>query len=225
MTIGLFGHTKLTDLAMSSIRRNDPYSGSFMVYVTQSYAKSEYEILNSKNLKDHGVLSFFVGSIGYKSMCLKANIYEYLVNHSKEEQTPLWGVLEVIDHAANIPTHKEWQRGAGNWIMEGTIIQPFTTIGNGNTIWSGSIVSHHSKLDNFNWISPGVTLCGEVIMGSNNFVGSGAVICNGTSIGSRNIIQAGAIVSHNMTSGQVAMPGVNRITSIVSIEDEWKKLR
>lgn len=229
MTIGMFGHTKLTDLAMSAFRHHE--EESFMTFVTQSYASHPGEVLNYENMDKHFIRSFFLGSIGYRQFGMKENIYRAIQEFQRiyKDKWPLGSgyiqFIELIDHHANVPGYKDWRRGAGNWVMEGSTIQPYCVLGNANTIWSGSVISHHSRLDSFNWISPSVTVCGEAVIGSNNFFGAGSIICNGVSIGSDNIISAGAVVSHNMANKQMALPGVNRIITPPSILDEWKKLK
>ena len=222
MTVALFGHSKLTDLAICQLKKAKEQN--FAIFVTQSYAKQEYEILKKDNLLRFSCESFFIGSIGYKAMHLKEGIYKFIKHLEDDPQLPIQ-FLELIEAHANIPAYVDWRRGAGNWIMDGATIQPNTYIGNANTIWSNALVCHNAHLEDFNWLSPGAILCGETTLGSSNFIGAGSIISSGVKIGSHNIICSGALLSKSIGDNLMVRPGHNNIIKPDDIDKAWKSLK
>lgn len=184
MTVGLFGDSKLSRLAATALAKHG--MNKTVNFFTQNFTQDENLILNKSNLKRHEIHSFFVGSIGYKTLNMKETISSWLTLENIPFQ-------ELIDMDSYVPHINLFKIGVGNWIMERALIQAHTSIGDFNTFWPGSILSHDSIVGDFNWISPGAIICGEVEIGSNNFIGAGAIITPGTKIGNGRFIKAGTI--------------------------------
>jgi sugar O-acyltransferase (sialic acid O-acetyltransferase NeuD family) len=90
-----------------------------------------------------------------------------------------WGEIEVGDNC---------------FILEGTLIQPFTNIGNDVFIGSGSIIGHDVTIGDHCFLAPGVTIAGGVDIGPYTFIGANATFTNDITVGAENIIGAGAII-------------------------------
>jgi sugar O-acyltransferase (sialic acid O-acetyltransferase NeuD family) len=64
------------------------------------------------------------------------------------------------------------------FVFEGTILQPFVTIGDNVVIWSGSHIGHHATIRDNCFIAPEVAISGSCEVGENSFVGINATLVN-----------------------------------------------
>ncbi len=92
--------------------------------------------------------------------------------------------------------------GKGGCFMAGTIINPYTKIGNNVMVNTRSIVEHDCVVDDHVCISPGAILGGEVTVGEQSFIGMGALIKQGVTIGKNVIIGMGAVVLDDIPDGE-----------------------
>jgi len=79
-------------------------------------------------------------------------------------------------------------------IGSGSLIQPFTHIGNDVFIGSGCIIGHHTQVMDHAFIASGVMIAGSVIVEPFAFIGIGAVIRNRIRIGAESVVGAGAVI-------------------------------
>jgi acetyltransferase-like isoleucine patch superfamily enzyme len=79
-------------------------------------------------------------------------------------------------------------------VYEGSIIQPFASIGNNVIIRSAAHISHHCHVADHVFVAAGVTLGGNAHVGEQSFIGVGAVLRDGLRIAERSFIGAGAVV-------------------------------
>jgi acetyltransferase-like isoleucine patch superfamily enzyme len=90
------------------------------------------------------------------------------------------------------------------FILPGTIIEPYTTIGNNVVIWGGSYISHHCVLGDHCFLS-GLTGIGAATrIGERCFVGATVATLPGLTIGDGCFLSAGgAFIDKNIPSGSI----------------------
>ncbi len=96
--------------------------------------------------------------------------------------------------------------GEGNIILEGTLIQPFVTVGSGNVFWSNVNISHHTRIGDFNYFAPSASLSGNVLVDSNCFFGNNCTVKNDAVIAGYTLVGAGAYVAKDTKEYSVIVP-------------------
>jgi sugar O-acyltransferase (sialic acid O-acetyltransferase NeuD family) len=91
--------------------------------------------------------------------------------------------------------------GDNCFIGEGSVIQPFVTIG-ANCILFGARLGHHSKIGDHVLLS-GPTIGGNVTVGKYTFIGLNAVVLQNLEIGAKNIIGMGVSIKNSTGEGEV----------------------
>jgi len=86
------------------------------------------------------------------------------------------------------------QIGDNCLLLEGSIVEPFVTIGSNTTLWTASSISHHSTVEDHCFISTHVAICGSVTIGSQSFLGANSTIRDHVTIGARCVIGAGCLI-------------------------------
>lgn len=112
--------------------------------------------------------------------------------------------------------------GNNCFILENSIIQPFSTIGNDTIVWSGSHIGHHSYIGNHCFLAPCSTVCGGTEIGDHTFIGANATVRNGIKIAEDNLIGAGAVITKNTLEQEVYVPNrsilLNKKSNQISID-------
>lgn len=88
------------------------------------------------------------------------------------------------------------------FIFEGTVIQPYVSMGDNVIVWGGSHVGHHGSVGNNCFIASHVAISGNCSIGEYTFVGVNSTLVDGISIGSDCIIGADATVLGNVEDNQ-----------------------
>jgi sugar O-acyltransferase (sialic acid O-acetyltransferase NeuD family) len=83
--------------------------------------------------------------------------------------------------------------GDNCFILENTIVQPFTSIGNNVTLWSGCMIAHHSIVRDHCFLSS-CGVAGGVDVGEACFIGGYAILRDKIRVGARCVIGAGALL-------------------------------
>lgn len=91
--------------------------------------------------------------------------------------------------------------GENCFVGDGSVIQPFTEIGN-NSIFFTVILGHHCKIGSHALLS-GCTLGGSVQVGDYSFLGLHSSIKEKISIGNKNIIGMGVVIASNTQSNEI----------------------
>lgn len=91
--------------------------------------------------------------------------------------------------------------GDNCFILEGSVIQPFTTIGNNSIIWNAHI-GHHSVIKNNVFVAKSI-LCGHVIVEDNCFIGAGATIAENRVVKKGTFITMGSALITDTTEWSV----------------------
>lgn len=84
--------------------------------------------------------------------------------------------------------------GENCFILDDSIIQPFTVIGANTVCMGGSCVCHHTKIGNHCFLASGAVVCGVAEVGDYTFIGENAIVRNGVKIASDNYIEAGTVI-------------------------------
>ena len=97
----------------------------------------------------------------------------------------------------------EYQIGDNCFIYEGTVLQPFVTIGKDVIIGSGNQIGHDSIIGDHCFIAGHALIPGYVNIGSYTFIGSNATLREGINVAPETIIGAGAVVLRDTKQGEV----------------------
>ena len=95
--------------------------------------------------------------------------------------------------------------GENVWVGEGSIIQPFVSIGD-NSILFGANIGHHSTLESHTLLS-GSTIGGNVTVGEYSVLGLNSSVQQNISIGAKNIIGMGCIIEKDTKYGEIYHTG------------------
>lgn len=112
--------------------------------------------------------------------------------------------------------------GDNCFILENSIIQPFSKIGSNTILWSGSHIGHHSCIGNHCFLAPCATVCGGTEIGDYSFIGANATVRNEIKIAEDNIIGAGAVITNSTLEQEVYVPNrsilLNKKSNQISID-------
>jgi len=84
--------------------------------------------------------------------------------------------------------------GENCFILEGNIIQPFTTIGHNVVLWSGNHIGHHGRIDDHVFFTSHVVLSGHCHVHSHCFFGVNATIRDFTNLAAGTLVGMSASI-------------------------------
>jgi len=113
---------------------------------------------------------------------------------------------EFITYISPKATYYGTPVGENSFILENSIIQPFSKIGNDTILWSGSHIGHHTKIGNHCFIAPCAAVSGVAQVEDYTFIGINATIINGIKIAKDNLIGAGAVITKDTKEKEVYVP-------------------
>jgi sugar O-acyltransferase (sialic acid O-acetyltransferase NeuD family) len=93
--------------------------------------------------------------------------------------------------------------GDNCFVLDGTVVQPYTRVGSDVILWSGSHVGHDSAIEDHVFVAPRAAIAGNCRIGELTFVGVNATLRDGITIAPESIIGAGAVVMRDTTRGEV----------------------
>lgn len=96
--------------------------------------------------------------------------------------------------------------GENCFILENSVIQPFTAIGNDTILWSGSHIGHHTRIGNHCFLAPYASVSGVSVVNDFTFIGINATVGNGIKVAEDNLIGAGAVITKDTVKGGVYVP-------------------
>ncbi len=194
MKVVIFGNGKFASLAWYCLKHDSPYEvAGFTVddaYATESQLHGLPVAPFSKASKvfapgEHAML-VHVGAIGMNRLRRDrldaAKTAGFAPARYVSSRAMTWPDLSVGDNVA---------------IYEGTIIQPFATVGDNVIIRSAVHVSHHCVVEADCFLSAGVCMGGSAQIGRSSFVGLNATIRDGVRVAEGCLIGAGAVVTED----------------------------
>ncbi|SRR5579883_690829 len=101
-------------------------------------------------------------------------------------------------------------------ILEGNIIQPFSSIGNNCVLSGRNTIGHHCVIKDHCFLTCDIVLGGGVTVGEYTFIGLNATIRNNINIGKDNIIGAGSIILSHTEDQTVYSPGESQQLEVPS---------
>ena len=107
-----------------------------------------------------------------------------------------WKLATILSPHANIASNASVGRNV--LVLEGSVIQPWSRIGDGVIIWSGVQVGHHSVIENYAFLSAGVVLMGCNSVGTGAHLSGGVVVKDHIEIGADVQVGPGALVKANL---------------------------
>jgi len=114
--------------------------------------------------------------------------------------------------------------GENVWVGEGSIIQPFTKIGD-NSILFGANIGHHTTVKSHTLLS-GCTLGGNVTIGECTILGLNSSVQQNITVGAKNIIGMGCIIEKDTNDGEIFHTGKStKKRAILSDKFESKYLK
>ena len=93
--------------------------------------------------------------------------------------------------------------GRNCFILEGTVIQPFSTVGDNCICWSGSVIAHESRIGDHCFLAAHSVVGGQTEIGAETFLGINATVRDAVHVGRRCLIGAGSLVLHDIPDGGV----------------------
>ena len=97
--------------------------------------------------------------------------------------------------------------GENSFILDKSVIQPFSSIGNNCLLLGANHIGHHCVINDHCFLTSDVVIGGGATIGEYTFIGLNATIRNYINIGKENIIGAGAIVLSHTEDRAVYSPG------------------
>ena len=75
----------------------------------------------------------------------REKIFKYLSNHNN---------LKIQTFISkDIAIYKNVKIGLGSIIFPGSVVEPYSTIGNGSVLWFGAHICHHTNIGDFVWVA------------------------------------------------------------------------
>ncbi len=93
--------------------------------------------------------------------------------------------------------------GENCFVLENTVIQPFTHIGNDVVIGPNATIGHDVVIGDHCFIAPGTVITGHVTIGPYCFIGASAIIRNSVTIAPECTIGAGALIMKDTKQQEV----------------------
>ncbi|MDZ8050441.1 MAG: acetyltransferase [Aulosira sp. ZfuVER01] len=112
-----------------------------------------------------------------------------------------------ISYISSKASYHGTQLGENSFILEHSIIQPFSSIGNNCLLLGANHIGHHCTIEDHCFLTSDVVIGGGATIGEYTFIGLNATIRNYINIGKENIIGAGAIVLSHTEDRAVYSPG------------------
>jgi sugar O-acyltransferase (sialic acid O-acetyltransferase NeuD family) len=93
--------------------------------------------------------------------------------------------------------------GDNCFVLENSVIQPWSKIGNDVFLWSGNHVGHHACVEDHCYIAGQVVISGSTTIGSHCFIGVNATIGHEVTIGRESFVGASCLVTKSCDPGSV----------------------
>ena len=202
--IVIFGAGKIADVAYHQLKYDSPHEVvAFAVDGEYIYQKEKWglpviafnDILDTHPPDDFKMLV----AVGYQDLNrFRARKYE-------EAKAKGYELISYISSRAsnfsNIPI------GDNCLVLENTVLQPCTTMGNNVFFWNGNHLGHHARIDDDCYGAGQVVISGSAVIEPYCFLGVNATIGHEVTIGRESFIGANALVTKSATPKSVYVVG------------------
>lgn len=156
----------------------------------------KYEEINFNNWAPSPEIKIFIGVMNVEP---KIIVYKFfnernLINFEK--------YCNLIHPGAYIGENVITKNGI--LICAGSVVEPFTEVGNLVTINRNVSIGHHNKISDFCTINPGANIAGGCEIEEGVTIGMGAIIFDGVKIGKNTIVGAGSLVTGDLPENVTA---------------------
>jgi len=142
------------------------------------------ELLKQYPINSHKILI----AVGYSNMRKRTEMYEKIMTLGYQCINYI-NTNSFIDESVEI--------GMNNIILPGTVIEPFTSLGDNNIIWASVNISHDVKIDSHNFIATNTTIGGFSSIGKNCFFGFNSVISSNLNIKLETLVGSNSLMLTN----------------------------
>lgn len=105
-------------------------------------------------------------------------------------------------------TARDVEIGSGTVLLQRTVVNAASRIGQHSIINTGAIVEHNCTVGSNTFIGPGTIICGGVEIGDNVYISAGTIIKPGVHIASDVFVGIGSVINNDLEAGgrYVGMP-------------------
>ena len=198
--IVIFGEGKIADTVYFYLKNDSPHEiAAFTAdadYITKTQLHElpvvPFEEIQSRYPPDD--FKMFV-ALGYQNMnALRATKY----GQAKDKGYEL--IRYVSSRASNFG---QVAIGDNSFVLENSVLQPGSKVGNNVLIWCGNHVGHHARIEDHCYIAGHVIIAGSTTIGSHCFIGVNASIGHEVTIGRESFVGASCVVTKNAEPGSV----------------------
>ena len=191
----IFGAGTMARLAWHCFEEETMYSVAVFCVDDEAYSASEFcglPVIRSSQLAEQwepASCRLFV-ALGYQNLNrARRNIFEKFQSLGYEFISCLSPRAFILNDG-NI--------GKNCFVMEGAVLQPFSSIGDNCVCWSGCIVSHESHIGNHCFLSAHSVVGGMTRIGDHTFLGMNATVRDAVQVGKNCLIGAGSLVLEDL---------------------------
>ena len=92
--------------------------------------------------------------------------------------------------------------GENCFILEGNVLQPFTTIGNNIVLWSSNHIGHHSTIEDNVFVTSHSVISGHCHIKKGAYLGVNSTLRDGITIGKNSVVGMGAVVTKSIPDNE-----------------------
>jgi len=216
MKVIIFGVGKLADYVHFVLTNDSPYE--VVAFCIEAEFMPEARTVRELPIIDFEVLAALYPPDDYKIFIAVGNnnVRERIYHRVKD-----YGYSCITYISSKAAVWMDLTSGDNVFIGEGTIIQPFVSIGS-NCFLFASRIAHHCKVGN-NVMLSGCFVGGDSQVGDNSFMGLNSTVNQNIKVGKANIIGVGANIVNNTNDYEVYTNNstVKRAVSSQRIKNEY----
>lgn len=108
--------------------------------------------------------------------------------------------------------------GKNCFVMEGAILQPFSSVGDNCVCWSGCVVSHESHIGNHCFLAAHSVVGGMTNIGEQTFLGMNATVRDAVQVGKNCLVGAGSLVLEDLADDSLVAEKATPVSSCKASE-------
>jgi sugar O-acyltransferase (sialic acid O-acetyltransferase NeuD family) len=193
--IVLFGTGKIADVAYFQLTNDSPHEVVAFAIDSGYLAQKEKwglpvvafeDILNTFPPNDFKMLI----AVGYQ------DLNHFRARKYKEAKARGYELISYISSRAS--NFSNIEVGDNCMILENSVLQPCTHVGNDVFFWNGNHLGHHARVEDHCYIAGQVVISGSVVIEPYCFLGVNATIGHEVTVARESFIGAGALITKNV---------------------------